>query len=256
MKARKAYSAAVEPVLALFLFGLWSFGYFVIGRLVGAENAYVLTTVADEALPFVPLFAYPYVALYPAFLLPFFVVRDREFFRICAWSYITVMVFCYLIFWNFPVAIQRPVVEPRDFTSWILYTVYRLDVPANCFPSMHAAMSLMAALTIYSVDRVRGVIVLFITLMIGASALLIKQHYIADILAGFGIAAICYHAYFRQRIHETITRDLMRVPHAIDHYIDEELERRLDAIIERKVEEKLRAWFKKNDVSPPGGGST
>jgi len=249
MKLREWASNNVEPIMAVVLFGVWSLGYFFIGHLVKAEDAYLLNTVADQKLPFIPIFVFPYVALFPMFLLPFCLVRDREFFRVTAWSYITLMVFCYLIFWNFPVKMERPSFVEHDFTTWVLAAVYNNDVPANCFPSMHAAMSMMAALTIYSVDKIRGFIALLVTVMIGISALLIKQHYIADILAGFGITAIIYYAYFKQRIHEIITRDLARVPQVIDHYIDESLERRLESIIDRKVEEKVRQILDEREKS-------
>ncbi|MDP8224378.1 MAG: phosphatase PAP2 family protein [Candidatus Lernaella stagnicola] len=229
-----------EPFWAVVLFGLWVGGYYLVGSFFDPNEAYSLSTFADENVPFVPLMIFPYLALYSVFLLPFFLVRGKEFFRVCALSYITVMVFSYLIFWGFPVIMNRAEFEVVDFATWAVATVYAGDVPANCFPSMHAAMSMMAALTIYHVDRRRGMIVLGVTILIGFSALMVKQHYIADILAGWAVALMTFYAYFQQRVQDIISRDLRRVPQAIDHYIDEVLERRLDSLIERKVDEKLR----------------
>jgi membrane-associated phospholipid phosphatase len=254
VNARQWLARNPEPLWAIVLFGLWTGGYFLVGHFFDPARVYSLQTFADERLPFVPLAVYPYLALYPVFLLPFFLVREREFFRVCAFSYITVMIFCYSIFWAFPVAMLRPEIQAVDFTSWVVATVFAADVPANCFPSMHAAMSLMAALTIFNVDRARGSVVLAVTLAIGLSALLVKQHYIVDILAGWAVALISFYAYFKQRVLDIITRDLKKVPLAIEGYIDEVLEKRFDAIIERKVEEKVRELLgdrPPRDPTPP-----
>lgn len=254
MSPRSWIARNPEPIIAALLFGLWVFGYYLVGSFFDPADAYELNTVADESIPFVPIFIYPYLALYSVFLLPFFLVRDRQFFRVIAWSYITVMIFCYLLFWSFPVMMRRPEIQVVDFTHWVIDTVYRSDVPANCFPSMHAAMSMMSALSIYHVDRRRGAIVLLVTMMIGASAILVKQHYIADILAGYAIAAISFYAYFKQRILEVITPRLKRVPQAIEHIVDEALEKRLEGIIDRRVEEKfksLMAEWENSRRTPP-----
>ena len=253
MKPRSWLSRNQEPFWAVALFALWTGGYFLVGSFVDLEHVYSLATIADARIPFTPLAVFPYVALYLIFLLPFFLVRDREFFRVCAMSYITVMVFCYSLFWAFPVMMQRPEVQVTDFATWAVATIFANDVPANCFPSMHAAMSLMAALTIYHIDRRRGILALGVTLMIGISALLVKQHYIADILAGFAVALVSFYAYFKQRIQDSITRDLRKVPQVIEGYLDEVLERRLDPIIDRRVEEKMRtilAEYEKRRKTP------
>lgn len=232
-----------QPIMTVIMFGVWSFGYFIIGSVVDPADGISLATTADDKIPFVPIFIFPYLALYSLFLMPFFLVRDKEFFRVFAWSYITVMVFCYLIFWNFPVTLYHPEVEVVDFTTWSLSVLFGADPPVNCFPSMHAAMALMAALTIYEINRVKGVFAFFVTFMIGISTLLIKQHYIADILGGFGITAITYYIYFKQRIHETLTRDLIRGYEAVDQYIEDVLEKRLETLINRRVDLRLKEFF-------------
>jgi len=229
------------PIMAVVLFGVWAFGYFFIGASVDPADGVSLSTPTDEKIPFSKLFIFPYLALYPLFLMPFFLVKDNEFFLVFAGSYITVMVFCYLLFWNFPVTLHHPQIEVTDFSTWALSVLYNNDPPVNCFPSMHAAMAMMAALTIFEINRIKGFFALFVTFGIGASALLIKQHYLADILAGFGVAAITYYIYFKQRIVEVLRRDWRRVPIAVERYVDEILEKRLESIIDRRVEIKLKS---------------
>lgn len=98
----------------------------------------------------------------------------------------------------------------------------------------------MAALTVYEVDRVKGFFALLATFGIGISALLIKQHYIADIVGDFAISVLAYYIYFKQRIIEVLRRDLRRLPVVLDHYIDEVLDKRLESLIDKKLEAKIK----------------
>ncbi len=239
------------PIMSLILFGVWSFGYLFIGHMVDPSKGVSLATSADNDIPYVKLALYPYLALYALFLMPFFLVKDKEFFRVFTWSYITVMVFSYLIFWNFPVTLHHQPNTVTDLTTWGLSILYSADPPVNCFPSMHAAMAMMAALTILEISAPKGIFAMAATLGIGISALLLKQHYIADILGGFGLAAITYYIYFKQRILETLSRDLRRGYAAVDQYIDEAIEKRLESIIDRRVEARLKDLLARRKINGP-----
>jgi len=106
------------PIMSVILFAVWSFGYFFVGVNIDPAKGVSLVTPADYDIPFIKYYIYPYLALYPLFLMPFFLVRDKNFFRVFAWSYITVMIFSYLIFWTFPVTYYHPHIEVTDFATW------------------------------------------------------------------------------------------------------------------------------------------
>ena len=253
MKIKDWISNNSIPIMAVVLFGFWALGYFFIGFSSNPAEGFSLSTSTDLRIPFKPIFIFPYLALYPIFLMPFFLVKDKFFFRVFASAYITVMVFCYLIYWNFPVVMSRGKIQGTDLACYALSIVYNNDPLTNCFPSMHAAMAMMASLTLYAINRLYGLLSLLATIFLGISALLIKQHYLADILGGFGIAAIIYYAYFKQRIHETLSRDFKKINVVFEQYVEDFLEKRLESIIDRRVEQKLKEMSAalKDPSAPP-----
>lgn len=236
------------------LFGLWTGGYFLVGHLTLNEPAARLTTALDRSIPFQPKFVWFYMTLYPVFLIPFLSVRDRQFFKLMAYAYTTVMVLCYTIFFVFPVIMDRPALEVVDFSTWALKKFYNNDPPVNCFPSMHVAMAMLASLTLYEISRRQGIFCLALTLVIGASTVLTKQHYVADVLVAIVIAVLAYYAYFRQRITALLSARLGSIDARVDAQIEEHLEPLVKKIVSEEVARLLFDEIKKRNGSPPTMG--
>ena len=133
------------------------------------------------------------------FLLPFFVVRERAAFRRLIAGDLLLFAACSVIFVAFPVAFERPPLPPQpwDLGAWVLSLVQGNDPPWNCLPSEHCAVALLAALATRESDRRVGAYALVTALLIGLSTLYTKQHYLVDVLAGYGIALIIYRALKR-----------------------------------------------------------
>ena len=72
------------------------------------------------------------------------------------------------------------------FSVWgfVVWVIYSLDLPLNCFPSMHVSLVFLGLFVIkmYRPDLLRYYLVWAIA--IALSTLLVKQHYIVDVLAG------------------------------------------------------------------------
>jgi len=220
---------------AAFLFGLWAGGYFLVGRLTEFDQAAQLTTRFDQSIPFAPKFVWFYMMIYPIFLIPFLNVHDRQFFKLMAYAYTTVMVICYTIFFVFPVAMDRPAFEVVDFSTWALQKFYNNDPQVNCFPSTHVTMAMLASLMLYEINRAQGIFCVALTLVIAASTVLIKQHYIADVLVALVIATLVYYAYFRQRITDLLSARLVSIEALVDARIEEHLEPMVKKMVAEEV---------------------
>lgn len=224
-----------QALVAIFMFGFWAGGYFLIGRYTNVSEAVEFTTWLDSRIPFKPTFVWFYLTIYMVFLIPFVLVRESRFFREVSYAYITLMLICYSVFLIYPVVMHRPSLEVTDFSTWALSKVYGNDPPVNCFPSMHVAMAMLASLVVFEINRPQGTFLILLTFFIAASTLLTKQHYIADVLVGLLLAIAVYYIYFKQKIIDTLSEEVDR----LEERMDLRVETYLEPIVRRIVAEEL-----------------
>ena len=114
--------------------------------------------------------------------------------RFIAAHYIGVAIsFFFFVF--FPVEMSRTEVTGSSFCEWILKLTYQVDEENNCFPSMHCFFSWLSWIGVRRNRYIPGiykVISLLIAVSICISTLTVKQHYLADVLAGIVLAEISY----------------------------------------------------------------
>jgi membrane-associated phospholipid phosphatase len=148
----------------------------------------------ERHIPLVPIFIIPYMSIDIFFFLAPFLCKTREgcsvlIRRIVAG--ITIAGLCYLIF-PLKLAMERPLVE--GWSKPIFNFLHGFDQPYNLLPSLH--IILRTILTEHYVESSRGLWRISVHLwffLIGASTLLIHQHHVIDVVAGFIVAVIiCY----------------------------------------------------------------
>jgi membrane-associated phospholipid phosphatase len=145
---------------------------------------------------------FAYGGVYTAFLLPCFVVRCERLFRRVALGFLCVLFASYASFVLFPVTAKgfRPEVTSLDttrFVEWGAALNYTCDPPMNCFPSLHVATIVLASLCAWKADRLVGVGAFALAFVISLSTLFVKQHYVADVVAGAAVAGVSYLACVR-----------------------------------------------------------
>ncbi len=229
-----------QPVLALLMFAVWALGYLAVARVTEGSVSYPVPTLEwEEKIPFMPIFVWIYLCIYPLFVLPFLFIRDKQFFRLFSFSYILVMCVCYLCYLLIPVSFtRRPDLVVTSFSTFALNIIYETDNSWNCFPSSHVAMSLLASLTILEVHRIRGILATLLTVLIAVSTVLIKQHYVIDVVAAMVLTFGVYFAFYRKRIHDILFINIQRV--------EENLENWITGKIEQKIAESLEGSFREN----------
>jgi membrane-associated phospholipid phosphatase len=154
-----------------------------------------LQTPIDTALPVVPIFVIPYVSLNPfvyATLILFLLFRTKVFQSACL-AVITVMMISFAFYFFAQSEVVRPVLLGTDLFTRMIRDVYAGDNPFNDFPSLHTSVSTILAIHWWRVDRRVGIPVAIWTMLIVASTVLIKQHYIADLIFGLALAfSLCW----------------------------------------------------------------
>jgi membrane-associated phospholipid phosphatase len=175
----------VAVVFAAF-YVLFGATYLPINHFSVGRDASTLFLQGEGRLPFLPIFEYLYVLTYfiPALLI--FTIRDYASLRRLLRAAALTLLVAYVTYLAFPVYFQRPPLEVSSLHTWLLSIEY-LDKPYNHFPSLHVALTWLAVFASQVSSRSRiGLVVL--AAGISVSTLFVKQHYIADVLAGFALA--------------------------------------------------------------------
>lgn len=164
-----------------------------------AHNVHALRTPLDGALPFVPLFAIPYLLYLPFLLLTLllFAAINWQRFKILALAVILASLAADMCFWLFQTYVQRPSLTGDDLGVRLTRFVYAHDQPYNAFPSLHVAGATLCAIAYLRWNPRYGLAFLPLVIAIIAATLLIRQHYLADVAGGIVLAGLAYWAATR-----------------------------------------------------------
>ena len=194
-------------MLLLFFLLLNNFAYDWTGQLYPAGSGFRLDTGLDNAIPFVPQMAIFYVYLfYPIVILTMLYFGFVEFKKGYAlgWSLVAINAIAIVIYVAFPVStywyrqdlLAHPLVN--NFWATQVYYVFTHDISFNCFPSLHAAVSTICVYTWFRYAKTKpsksikaaAIAAFVVAAGVILSTLFIKQHYIADEIAGIMLALL------------------------------------------------------------------
>lgn len=232
-------------IYGIAMFGIWSGVYFWIAESrINAEKHSMLVEF-DKIIPFIPEWIWIYLTIYMIFLIPLFSLTQRKLLKLVMSSYITVMLICYVFYYIYPVEYPRPELVVKDFSTWALGLVYKNDRPWNCFPSSHCAMAMMAALVLLEMNWIFGIWGMITALSIGVSTLFTKQHFIVDVVAGFGLSILVYYLYFKSRVIELLGKKQKELSERMSMAVDRIIEARFEDMIRKIVREEIERFLNK-----------
>lgn len=181
----------------LFLIGYFAVGYVAINWInEGRSHYYDVALPFESQIPFSSFFIFGYLFVYVSMLYLYLIVDDIELWRRAVVAYIVLTTLCYVVYLVFPVQmVGRPEVSSMIMRTWIDKVVrayFVLDRPYNALPSIHAAYPTLAVLIVWRTAKVGRWVLLAMTAGIAVSVVLVKQHYVMDIVAGIAAAIIAY----------------------------------------------------------------
>ncbi len=192
-------------MLILFYLLLNNVAYDWTGQLYPEGSGFHLDTALDRMVPFVPQTVIFYVYLfYPLVILTmlYFAFVDNSRGYALGWSLVAINTIAVLIYIVFPVSTywyrQELLAQPLVGNFWAnqVYNVYASDTSFNCFPSLHAAISTICFYAWFRYVKVKpskavkatAIVAFIVAAGVILSTLFIKQHYIADEIAGIVLA--------------------------------------------------------------------
>lgn len=195
----------VVLMLVLFYLLLNNFAYDWTGQLYPAGSGFRLDTGLDAMIPFVPEMIVFYAYLFYTFviltMLYFAFIEYRRGYAL-GWSLVAINAVALLIYIVFPVSTfwyrQELLAHPIVGNVWAdqVYSIFAHDTSFNCFPSLHAAVSTICFFAWFRYAKIKpskttkatSIAALVIAIGVTLSTLFIKQHYIADEIAGVVLA--------------------------------------------------------------------
>ncbi len=171
------------------------------------SNALSLTTPLDDAIPLMPEMVFAYVSIYlfwaPAIFLSRVTLGDfsRLVFVMGIALFLGLAIHQYM-----PSAYPRPALPANDssFSVVFLRWYYTLDHPNNTFPSTHCIA--VVGLLCFMRNRLRPFARYAYEAwgaLIFASTVLVKQHYVVDVIGGIALGTAVFLILSRPRVPET-----------------------------------------------------
>jgi len=187
-----------------FVYAFHGFGYMYVNSQVRTDRLYDVSLAIDRAIPLIPEWSWIYEMLFifPIFLVIF--LETVEEVKRVGFAIVMCDMVAYPIFLMFPVMSVRPEVPMNTASEVILNFIYYVDLPTNCFPSLHVAVSMVSAFAIYNKTRLNGIWAIILGILISLSTLFTKQHYFLDVISGLLLATFTYYAFYVEAYQEKI----------------------------------------------------
>jgi membrane-associated phospholipid phosphatase len=169
--------------------------YGISGRLALMRDSIGLDmSPIDEAIPLLPWTFWVYGSVYFIFFASCWLQRDLKVYNRFLYTYLVAYFLISVFFLLYPTEFPRADFPVNSSTaSGAALTFFRqIDLPNNCFPSMHVGTCVLVTLPFYR--RRPKVFLLFAlwTMAIAITTLTTKQHYLIDVIAGFVYAFVMY----------------------------------------------------------------
>jgi membrane-associated phospholipid phosphatase len=166
--------------------------YYAIGYSDRPRSTTLLALPLDGAIPFLPWTVWFYEPVYVAiFVIATLAFSSRRLYLRAIAGAIANMIVGAACHAFIPAAYPRQMVSPpyEDLTMAFMGFIHTIDPPGNVFPSLHVAHTTAIALVLRHDRRRIGDFTLLLALVLAASTLTTKQHFVLDVIAGFAMAA-------------------------------------------------------------------
>lgn len=191
----------------LFMVGYFTAGYLAINWISSRRTSFFDVALGFESsIPFFPLFIFGYILVYLSVVLTYVVLRDAGDWRRAIVSFLLATTLAYAVFLLFPVRMTlRPdLAGLSGVSAAVTRFYYIIDLPFNCFPSLHVTYPTLATLVSWRHHRVWRLLFAAMALVVAISVVLVKQHYLADVAAGFANAALCFWLALKIEARKTL----------------------------------------------------
>lgn len=150
----------------------------------------------DDLIPFVPVFLIPYIGCFAHWAATFYLVyRTRDGFSRLFSAAMTSYMVAFAVFLIYPTTIVRPLEETEGIWAFIYGIVCAADAPLNLFPSVHCVVAFLCTACTKKTEgipRWYAYMSAAMCVLVCASTVFVKQHFIMDVLGGVALGAAAW----------------------------------------------------------------
>jgi membrane-associated phospholipid phosphatase len=158
-------------------------------------------TAFERAIPFIPWTYWIYTSEFFLFFSVYIVCKDLVNANKYLYSFLTLQITSVLIFVLWPTTYPRDLFPmPANVDHWTAMCFGNLrsvDNPTNCLPSLHVSSVYLSSFLYLDEQREKFPFFFGWATLVAISTLTTKQHYIADVISGFGMAVLMYYIFHR-----------------------------------------------------------
>ena len=181
----------------------------IIGTLLYSSSNHLLLfetqllnmTEFDQNVPFLPWTFWIYISEYLFFYAVYQLVTQPNLWSKCLYAAFTLQVTSIIIFFLWPTIYPRelfPIPESTSsITRWTFTEFRKLDAPTNCAPSLHVSTCYLLSFIFLNEARWKFIFIFIWASAVAVTTMTTKQHYLIDVIWGFGMAVLVYVVFFK-----------------------------------------------------------
>ena len=158
-------------------------------------------TWIDEAIPFLPHTLWIYTSEYYLFISVYILAKDMASVNKYLYSFMALQTVSVLIFIFWPTTFPRdafPLPETLDDLTYHAFAFLRTaDSPASCAPSLHVSSCYLSSFIFLTEQKKKFPFFFCWATAVAITTLTTKQHYLIDVIWGFGMAILFYWIFHR-----------------------------------------------------------
>ena len=202
MEEKRPYSSVKKMFFVVLYFTYYVAGYGYLNFINARRGInHTLAFSFEESIPLIPEFVFGYFLVVLVVIIAVLAIDSMELLKQSLIAFFLLTTISLVIFYIFPVKmVWRPEILPNNsISSRVLLFTYWIDEPYNLFPSLHVSTAFLSSWISYRVHRLTGVLCLIASFIVAVSVILVKQHYITDVVGGLILATLLAYYFFLRR---------------------------------------------------------
>jgi membrane-associated phospholipid phosphatase len=175
--------------------GAVALGYTLAGLIttIFASNLHIMQeSWLDRMVPFDATAIWIYLSFFLIIAFAYFAGPKDRIERLVRAMQICAGVAC-SVFVIYPTSLEYPAITGTGASVGLLHALRWLDVPSNCLPSLHTALTTASLLTLWSQQNLfRTMLVTVWALAICVSIVQLRRHLAIDVVSGAALGAASY----------------------------------------------------------------